>query len=216
MAVSVNLKTADGLNIAGDHYPGPEGGPAVLLLHMRPADRKSWKGFAEKLSESGFGALAIDLRGHGESDGGPDGYRDFADSDTQKSIMDVRAAVDFQISEGHSKIFLAGASIGANLALWYLAESEKISAAVLLSAGLNYRGVETLPLVGRVRPEQGVFFVAAKDDRIKGADEMAQNLYDGSAGLKEIKVFEAGGHGTDLFQTHPDLMGDIIDWFKKF
>jgi len=156
------------------------------------------------------------LRGHGESDGGPDGFRGFSDEAHQKSIMDVRAAVDFQISEGHSKIFLAGASIGANLALLELSESGLISSAVLLSAGLNYRGVETLPLAGRVRPEQGVFFVAAKDDRVKGADEMAQNLYDGSSGLKEIKIFESGGHGTDLFGAHPDLMDEIIRWFKKF
>ena len=104
----MDLKTSDGLNIAGDHY-AVKNRPGVILLHMMPADKSSWAGFALKLNEAGFGALAIDLRGHGESDGGPDGFRDFSDEDHQKSIMDVRAAVDFQIAEGHSKIFLAGA-----------------------------------------------------------------------------------------------------------
>ena len=105
MPERVNLKTADGVNIAGDHHKGPTGGPGVLLLHMMPATKERWGGFASKLNGAGFGALAIDLRGHGESDGGPDGFRDFSDEDHQKSIMDARAAVDFQIAEGHSKIF---------------------------------------------------------------------------------------------------------------
>src|SRR3989338_3735913 len=208
MPEKVNLKTADGINIAGDHYKGPIGSAGVLLLHMMPAAKESWAGFALKLNEARFGALAIDLRGQGESEGGPRGFRDFSDEDHQKSIMDVRAAVDFQIAEGHSKIFLAGASIGSNLALKYLAESEKISAVVLLSAGLNYRGIETLPLAAKVRPSQGVFFVASRDDARSGggADKMAEELYAKSGGMKKIKIFETGGHGTDLFNSHPDLM----------
>ena len=218
MPEKVNLKTADGINIAGDHYKGPIGSAGVLLLHMMPAAKESWAGFALKLNEAGFGALAIDLRGHGESDGGPDGFRNFLDADHQKSAMDICAAIDFQIAEGHSKLFLAGASIGANLALLQLAESEKISASALLSAGLNYRGIETEPLVKKIRSEQGAFFIASRDDARSGggADKMAEELYKQSAGKKKIKIFETGGHGTDLFSSHPDLMDDIINWFKKF
>src|SRR3989338_11429544 len=164
MPEKIEFKTADGMSICASHWRGEKGSSAVLLLHMMPADRSSWDEFADKLYASGFGVLAIDLRGHGESEGGPDGFRDFSDEDHQKSIEDVRAAIAFQVAEGHSKFFVAGASIGANLALEYLSESERISAAVLLSAGLNYRGIETLPLVEKVRPEQGVLLAAAKDD----------------------------------------------------
>lgn len=216
MADLVRLKASDGVNIAGDHYKGPAESPGVVLLHMMPSSRKSWEGFARRLNESGFGALAIDLRGHGESDGGPDGYREYTDIEHQKSIEDLKTAVDFQIKEGHSKIFLAGASIGANLALQYLAESDKASVGALLSAGLNYRGIETLPLVKKIGRDKGVFFLASKDDRIEGADKMAQTLYDAADCHKEIKIFDKGGHGTDLFKTHPDLMDEIINWLKKF
>ena len=218
MPEKVNLKTADGINIAGDHYKGPIGSAGVLLLHMMPAAKESWAGFALKLNEAGFGALAIDLRGHGESDGGPDGFRNFLDADHQKSAMDICAAIDFQIAEGHSKLFLAGASIGANLALWELVESDRVSAAALLSAGLNYRGIETLPLARKVRPEQGFLLVAAKDDARSGgsAAEMAEEIFRASASKKEIKIFETGGHGTDLLNSHPDLADDIINWFKEF
>ncbi len=218
MPERINLRTADDVNIAGDHYRGEAGSPGVLMLHMMPADKKSWAGFAKKLNEAGFGALAIDLRGHGESEGGPDGYRDFSDAEHQKSIEDVRAAVGFMTAEKHSKIFLAGASIGANLVLQYLAESDGVSAAVLLSAGLNYKGIETLPLAKKIRPEQGAFFIAAKDDVRSGgaADEMSQNIYDTANCRKKIKIYDVGGHGTDLFSAHSELMDDIINWLKGF
>ena len=218
MPEKVEFKTADGVSIRASHWQGEKGSPAILLLHMMPADRSSWDGFAVKLYDSGFGALAIDLRGHGESEGGPDGFRDFSDEAHQKSIEDVRAAIAFQVAEGHSKFFIAGASIGANLAFEYMAESERISGAVLLSAGLNYRGIETLPLAEKVRPEQGVFIAAAKDDVRSGgaAAEMAESIHRSSAGKKEIRIFEYGGHGTDMFRMHPELMDEIITWLKKF
>ncbi|MBI5787027.1 MAG: alpha/beta fold hydrolase [Candidatus Niyogibacteria bacterium] len=218
MPEKVDFKTADGANICASHWRGEKGSPAVLLLHMMPAARSSWDDFAAKLYENGFGVLAIDLRGHGESEGGPDGWRNFSDEDHQKSIEDVRAAVAFQATEGHSKFFIAGASIGANLALEYLAESERVSAAVLLSAGLNYRGIQALPLVEKVRPEQGVFLVAAKDDVRSGgsAAEMAEEIFRESAGKKEMRILEYGGHGTDMFRMHPELADEIITWLNKF
>src|SRR3989344_169443 len=218
MPEKVDFKTADGVSIYASHWRGEKGSPAVLLLHMMPAARSSWDEFADKLYASGFGVLAIDLRGHGESEGGPDGFRDFSDEDHQKSIEDVRAAIAFQVAEGHSKFFIAGASIGANLALAYLAESERGGAAVLLSAGLNYRGIQTLPLAEKVRPEQGVLLAAAKDDVRSGgsAAEMAEEIFRASAGKKEIKILEYGGHGTDMFRMHPELMDEIIAWLRKF
>ncbi|MEK7599252.1 MAG: alpha/beta hydrolase [Patescibacteria group bacterium] len=216
MPEKVNFKTADGINIAASHWRGKEGSPAVLLLHMMPATKESWNEFAQKLNQAGFGVLAIDLRGHGQSEGGPDGWRSFSDSQHQKSIEDARVGFQFQKDEGHSKFFLAGASIGANLALQFLAESDETSAAVLLSPGLNYRGIETLEPAVKIRPNQGVFFAAAGDDRVIGADSMARKLYDAANCKKDIKIFEKGGHGTDLFAAHPELMPEIIDWFKKF
>ncbi|MDZ4296063.1 MAG: alpha/beta fold hydrolase, partial [Patescibacteria group bacterium] len=68
MAERVTFSTADGVAIVGDHYAGPTGlSPAVVLLHMLPAERASWAGLARALQAEGFQALAIDLRGHGES-----------------------------------------------------------------------------------------------------------------------------------------------------
>ena len=218
MALRITLKTADGWTIVGDHYRGANGSPAILLLHMMPATRASWKAFAEKLNAEGFGVLAIDLRGHGESDGGPDGYRAFTDEDHQRSIEDVRAAAAFQKTEGHSNFFVAGASIGASLALQPLAESEEVRAAILLSPGLAYRNIDALAAASYVREDQGVFIVAAKDDtRASGAaDEQGTKIFDALQCRKEIKIFDRGGHGTTMFDAHPDLAGQLMGWLKKF
>ena len=159
MAEQVELTTADGVTIAGTHYKAEPPGPGILLLHMMPAAKESWRGFAVKLNEVGIGVLAIDLRGHGESDGGPDGYRTFTDEEHQLSIEDVRAGVKYQKEEGHSPIFIAGASIGANLALNIIAEDPEIEGAILLSAGLDYRGVETSPAARKIRSDQSVYVV---------------------------------------------------------
>jgi len=218
MAERVDLITNDGVNIAGLHYKVEPPGAGVLLLHMMPAAKESWRGFAAKLGEVGIGALAIDLRGHGESDGGPDGYRTFTDEEHQLSIEDVRAGVKYQKEEGHSPIFIVGASIGANLALNILAEDQEIEGAILLSAGLNYRGVETEPAAKKIRSDQSVYVIAASDDETKGGNcgELAKDIFDALATeKKKIEVFDAGGHGTNIFWKHPDLMDRLVRWLQE-
>lgn len=212
----INLKTSDRVKIAGAHYKMPAGSPGILLLHMMAATRDSWQGFAGKLNEAGIGALAIDLRGHGESDGGPEGYKSFSDGEHQKSIEDVRAGIAFQKAEPHEPLFIAGASIGANLALQYMAENNEISRTILLSPGINYKGIETLPLAQKIKPEKQVYVVAAKDDQnVEGADKQAQEIYDALNCKKELKIFEVGGHGTDILDAHPDFMDELISWLIK-
>jgi len=212
----VKLKTKDGVEIAGDYYsvsvPGEIG---VLMLHMMPANRKSYSAFAEKIQEAGWQGLAIDFRGHGESHGGPVGYQLFKDEDHQKSILDVEAGAEFLKTKGIKKIFLVGASIGANLSLQYLAEHSDAKAAVLLSPGLNYRGVKTDESAKKVYHTKAIYLTAAKDDDY--SYETVQGLYDilPKEVARELKLFDSGGHGTKLFETHPELIGTIINWLKS-
>lgn len=67
--------TDDGLTLVADVY-GPPQAPPVLLQHGGGQTRHAWGGTARALAERGFQALALDLRGHGESDWDPAGdYR---------------------------------------------------------------------------------------------------------------------------------------------
>lgn len=214
MTERVELTTDDGVTIVGAHYKIETPSPGILLLHMMPAAKESWRGFAAKLNEAEIGVLAIDLRGHGESDGGPDGYRTFTDQEHQLSIEDVKAGIKYQKEEGHGPIFIAGASIGANLALSLLAEDPEIEGAILLSAGLDYRGVETLPPAKKIRTDQSVYVVAAKDDGSCG--KMAEEIFAALAtDKKKIEIFDVGGHGTNIFWKHPDLMNRLIMWLQE-
>lgn len=47
---------------------GPERGPIVLMLHGFPEFWYSWRHQLAGLADAGFRAIAIDLRGYGESD----------------------------------------------------------------------------------------------------------------------------------------------------
>ena len=212
----IKLKTEDGVEIVGDFFevskPNEIG---VLMLHMMPAVRKSFAVFAEKIQQAGWQGLAIDLRGHGESQGGLSGYQLFKDEDHQKSILDVEAGAEFLKSKGAKEIYLVGASIGANLSLQYLAEHADAAAAVLLSPGLNYRGIKTDELVKKVYHTKAIYLTAAKDDDY--SYETVQKLYDvlPEEIFRELKLFDEGGHGTKLFETHSELMDIVIKWLKS-
>ncbi|TSC63142.1 MAG: alpha/beta hydrolase fold protein, partial [Parcubacteria group bacterium Athens0416_74] len=126
----ITLKTEDNLDIVGLYYPSPAS-KGVLLLHMMPATKESWNEFAPKLQSEGYQVLAIDLRGHGESSAGPEGFRNFSDLDHQKTIFDLDAGIEFLETKGvkQNNLVLIGASIGANLALQCLTEHQEIKKA---------------------------------------------------------------------------------------
>lgn len=214
----ISLTTKDGVKIAADLYSVDNVVGWLVLVHMMPVTKESYKDLATRLQRLGYESVAIDLRGHGESDGGPNGYLNFSDSQHQKSISDLRAAVDYLIQERGAtpdKISFIGASIGANLSLQYISEYQEYETAILLSAGLNYRGIKTEPLVKNLKAGQKVFFVSAKDDD-NNAEEN-QKLFDLTpAGVeKEIKIYDSGGHGTNILGNQSDLNNLIIEFIKK-
>lgn len=214
---SISFLTDDQVNIVGNYWQG--GKNAVLLLHMMPATKESWENFAEDLHKNNFTVLAIDLRGHGESieqEGATLNYKTFTDEEHKESIKDVEAAVDYLKAHGAENIEIVGASIGANLALEYQSEHPEIKKTVLLSAGTNYHGIETLPYAEKLREDQQVYFVAGSlDGRSAGsADAMAKAIAE-KIKNKEIKIYNSTAHGTDLFAEDDNLNRILIDWLKN-
>ena len=214
MSQDIRLTTTDGIEIAGTYVPGslPFG---VVLLHARPTTKESWEGFARLLNEAGFHTLAIDFRGHGESGGTH--YEEMADDETQKSIFDVMAAADFLLKKDpQMAIGLAGASIGANLALQYGA-ANPAQFLLLLSVGLNYRGIETGRMAVAVPEDLPVKFVTALDDnRVPGNSTQTETLYNACASKnKTIQVFREGGHGTEIIARNPDFAKKLVEWIKE-
>lgn len=65
----------DGLDLAGDEWNRPEGSkpddgasPTILMLHGGGQNRFSWKNTGQALADRGFHVVALDARGHGDSD----------------------------------------------------------------------------------------------------------------------------------------------------
>jgi pimeloyl-ACP methyl ester carboxylesterase len=221
----VVLETKDGVKIIGDYYDLSTKKRGALLLHMMPADRKSWWDFALELEDNDFQVLAIDLRGHGESEGGPDGYKNFKDEDHQKSILDIEAGVEFfeALDILPEDIVLIGASIGANLALQYASENNDFKNIVLLSPGLNYRGIEPLKFVNNLSHGQRIFIATSEDDTMKNGkknSEEATVIFNTLPPYVEKKliIYKSAGHGTNMFNQHlenePHLCEEIIKWIR--
>jgi len=228
----VSLTTKDGVKIVGNLYEVENPLGWLILVHAMPETKESYQELAQRFQNVGYESIAIDLRGHGESNSGPSGYLDFSNAEHQKSILDLDAAVSGLIQNRNAvpgKIYFIGASIGANLVLQFISEHSEFSAeggsasggkkAVLLSAGLNYRGIKTEPMVKNLKAGQKVLFVSSKDDT--NNEEVAQEnqklynlLPDTIKKESEIKIYPSGGHGTDILKNQPELISLILEFLK--
>lgn len=207
--------TSDGVEISGLYDPSNEE-KFVILLHMMPATKESWLPFMELLSQTGYGSLAIDLRGHGKSvnHGGLD-YKTFSDKQHQKSLLDVEAAFEFLKDLGveEEDIVVMGASIGANLAIQFLQQHPHVLGAIALSAGIDYRGVVTDVPIQDLEEDQKILLLASSEDEyaFESAVELQELCHGQTTFIKEKGL----GHGTDLFVNKPELMDEVIEWIEN-
>ena len=210
----ITFITEDGVKISGNYFkPKKEHAPVFLLLHMMPATKESWNEFAARLHEKGFAVLAIDLRGHGSStdkNGSKLDYREFKDEEHRGSMKDIAAAKEFLKGRGVdiSRMAIAGASIGANLALWQASIDKNVLLLILLSPGLNYRGIEAAKLApGYPGP---VYILASEGDT--NAAKSSRELFGIFQGDKELEVIEGNSHGTNMFISEPHLVSKMVGW----
>jgi len=209
----VTIRTEDGASLAGTWYePGARQAPAVILVHMLHRTRHDWDPVATRLASEGIGALAIDLRGHGESSGGIEG-EDAAD--LSALVRDVAAARRYLASRSdvqQSRIGIAGASIGANLAVLAASADPSVASIALLSASLDYRGlrIETAMKKYGGRP---ALLVASDEDPY--ALRSARDLQKAGGGTRELLVLNHAGHGTTMFSRDSDLPRTLVDWFHR-
>jgi len=198
------LTTNDGTKIAYDYFAGA-GTKGVVLVHQLPSNRKSWAQLVPKLQEKRWHVIAIDYRGRGESGGQLQSAQDY-----QNIGLDVDAAIEFLASKGVGSIAVVGASIGANHAILAGDRDVRVNAVVLLSPGIDYRGVKTD--VAAAKFTKALFTAAAKDDAY--AAESAQKIHDLAKGVKELKIYDNAGHGTNMF-VMPDLIPAIVNFVEK-
>jgi pimeloyl-ACP methyl ester carboxylesterase len=224
----VDLKSADGTLLKASYFAAAKPGPGVILFHQNNRTRTSWDAVARQLAAAGINTLTLDSRGHGES-GGPAKYA----KDTRQA--DVETAFQFLTSQpGVQRDVVGVAGPGSNGVIYAVETASRhpneVKSLVLIS-GETYRpGIEFLHEASQL-PE--LFVVADSDEYPPTVEAMLWMYARASSPSRKLihysashdapwlwyetndpsKVPATGSHGTDLFQTHPDLPGIIVDWF---
>ena len=208
----VTIRTDDGVSLAATWYEPQSRSPAVVLVHMLHKSRRDWEPVASRLASEGIGALALDLRGHGESTGtAPEGDG----ADYSVLIRDVTAARRYVASRSDvqpARIGIAGASIGASLAVLEASTDTTIASLALLSPTSDYRGlhIDAALMKYGTRP---ALLIASDDDAY--AMRSAKELQKAGGGTRELLIVNHAGHGTVMLGHDPDLTRTLVDWFRR-
>lgn len=207
---TIALHTSDGLTLAASLYEAPHPpAPAVVLVHMLTRTRADWAGLADELQQAGFLVLVPDLRGHGDSAGSYDPAGDL--SVLQRDVQAALGLLKDRSDVSAGRIGIAGASLGANLAVLAAAADGGVRSVALLSPGLDYRGVKCETAM-RKYGERPALLVAASNDAyaLRSVKVLAT-----IGGPRELLTLEGAGHGTTMLGRDPDLTGRLVEWFKK-
>lgn len=205
----VIIPAAEGLEIHGTFRTGnaDQPRPGVLLLHMVSGKRADWLPFADVLVAGGYAVLAIDLRGHGDTRGGVDWDLASRDIPLVLDSLAARPEVDPE------RVAIAGASIGANLALVTAAEDPEVDAILLLSPGLDYYGIQTEEAMEIYGSRPALIVVGESDAYAASSSQKLAEI----AANAELQVYPGPMHGTQLFYTEdpPEPATLMLDWLDE-
>jgi len=92
----------------------------VVLLHGAGQTRHSWRHAGSLLAQSGWNAVTVDARGHGDSD-----WPENGDYSIDTLMGDLKSLVRHLWKPGKPKPILVGASLGGITSLLVEGESEE-------------------------------------------------------------------------------------------
>lgn len=101
----IEFTGAEGNRLVADLWDGR--GHPVILLHGGGQTRRAWDATARRIAAAGMRAIAVDLRGHGESEWAASGAYSFADYGE-----DALAVIRQTTRRFHVRPSLVGASLG--------------------------------------------------------------------------------------------------------
>lgn len=207
-ATDASLTTKDGVKLHARVEKAAGVKRGVVLVHMLGRSAEDWAYLSAKLAAADFQVIAPDLRGHGTSTAT---LKTATDADYPNMVQDIAASLAWLRAQGVTEVTCVGASIGANLCVQAASADEGVNSLVLLSPGLNYKGVtsgDALTLYGN-RP---VLLVASKDDAY--AARSVTLLDEAAKGQKSLLLFEEAGHGTKMLNREPSLEGQVLAWLN--
>lgn len=205
---AVALRAADGVAIAATVYDAPGSpAPAVVLVHMLSRTKEDWRPFAERLQAAGITALALDLRGHGQSEG--------LAAPASAMALDVRAAVSWLAARSEVRagaLAIVGASLGASLALLTAADVPTVRGVALLSPALDYRGVRIEAAAKKYGSRPMLLAVSSEDPY---ALRTVRALTGGDQPAREQRISTLSAHGSHLVDRDPEVAATLVDWLRR-
>jgi alpha-beta hydrolase superfamily lysophospholipase len=134
--------------VAIDWYPAEPGARAALFVHGLGSNRRGEKAvhFGERFNEKGWAFAALDLRGHGQSDGS---VRDLTMSGMLSDLTTVARWV--RATGVAADPVLIGSSMGAVVVAWHaLARSVNAGPLVMIAPALTFPA----NLTAELRPDE--------------------------------------------------------------
>ena len=183
-AEPVEIESSDGVVIRGE-VTG-DGDRWAILLHDVDGDLDSWGAMRSELNGANMAVLALDLRGHGASDG---------EWSSEGWVADIQAAIRFCRSAAAGKVYLVGAGRGATAAI-VAAGEERVQAIVCLSPVAELDGIDPARL--RVCRAAKFFTVGSRDEQAMRA---AQTLYRKTLGWRMLESRALEEQGTELLSA---------------
>lgn len=176
------LLARDGLRLAAEAWAGA--GPGITLGHGFGQTRQAWRSTQARLRQAGYGSLAWDVRGHGESERNPADRR----YDGQQLVSDVCTAA---AATGPSPV-LVGASIGGLTGLLAQSQSRPFSALVLVDITPRWEASGVERILG---------FMGAHPDGFDSMEHAAEQI---AAYLPHRREQRTPGQLAHLLQTRAD------------
>lgn len=204
----VSLSTRDGWALSAVYLPAQANGKTVVLLHDLNKKKEEFASLEGDLAKEGFGYLALDLRGHGQSTGRgsvKSFEKEGVDNPFNRMVQDVEAAVTFLKSKNVplDKIALLGAGLGAQVAMKG-ALLTGVQTVALISPSANIRDVLVIP---SIRLYKGDLLIAAGSADKRGFLE---------ASVIRNVAFLTTGEGKVTFLTAYDLTShEMLDKYLR-
>ena len=209
----VTLSTVDGLHLAAWYVPASAANaPTVLLAHGLQDSKWTLLRLIPWLHNAGYNVMALDFRGHGDSDKRPATLG-------REEVLDVQAALDWLDAKGAGdKVAALGQSLGAAALVNTAAIDDRLDALVLDSLFAEWKNVDygrgyrlsprwlvpgvpdPVEVIRRVHVP--VFIIHGTADILVHVDH-AQRLYDAANEPKVLWINDSG-HAWSAW-TYPEL-----------
>ncbi len=202
---------------------------AVVLLHAYRGSKEDWVPIIREFFDREVAALAIDMRGHGDSTVGIDGedlsirVRDRDEPLFNSMWQDATAAVDWLVSKGHRKdrIAILGASVGCSVAIDTARRDPELRVVGVLSPGAKYLGVDTLAHLENW-DNRSLLIVSSEGEWENGAKKIKEQLESVQNESDEENFYEVWQlqgtssevHGTRMLDRVEGIENRLLDWFE--